>query len=105
MTESFKPPAEFFESDHFEVGESADPGLRSVAESIRTHHRLIVDYVDAKGEELKLTVDPYKIFRNSAGHLVAWVWRVDKAHWEQLRADRIKSVVDSGEVFEPVWHD
>jgi predicted DNA-binding transcriptional regulator YafY len=108
MTTSPPPPG-------FETSRAATPAdLKSLPSTgqqavqalegcIKSHHVAEIDYTDAEARHSTIRLRAAYIRRNSAQHVVVWGMPEDADHWEELRLDRIRSVRDTGEVFEPTW--
>jgi predicted DNA-binding transcriptional regulator YafY len=77
--------------------------LHALERCLDSHHVASIDYTDAKGHRSTLQIRPAYIRYNSAHHLVVWGILTGAEHWEELRLDRIHSVRDTGEVFQPTW--
>jgi predicted DNA-binding transcriptional regulator YafY len=77
--------------------------LHALERCIDLHHVASIDYTDAKGHRSTLLIRPAYIRYNAAHHVVVWGMPSGADGWEELRLDRIQSVRDTGEVFQPTW--
>jgi predicted DNA-binding transcriptional regulator YafY len=82
------------------IGQQSVPVLERC---IKSHHVAEIDYTDAEANHSTIRLRPAHIRFNSAHHIVVWGMPEGAEHWEELRLDRIQSVRDTGEVFEPTW--
>jgi proteasome accessory factor C len=86
--------------------EGAAPGtapahLDAVRAAARDHERLRIAYVAAStGERSERTIEPEEVFA-SAGHWYVAAWDTDVDDERLLRVDRIASVTQTGDRFEP----
>jgi hypothetical protein len=108
MTTSPPPPG-------FETSRAATPAdlksLPSIGQQaveapeagISSHHVAEVDYTDAEVRHRIIRLRAAYIRYDSAHHLAVWGIPEGADRWEELRLDRIRSVRDTGEVFEPTW--
>jgi hypothetical protein len=70
---------------------------------IESRHIADVDYTDAASKSSTIRFRPAYVRYNSAHHLVVWGMPIYADHWEELRLDRIHSVLDTGAPFTPSW--
>ena len=77
--------------------------LHTLERCIEARHVAAIDYSDAEGRRVAILIRPAYIRYNAAHHVVVWGIPTGAEHWEELRLDRIHSVRDTGEVFQPTW--
>jgi predicted DNA-binding transcriptional regulator YafY len=77
--------------------------VQALERCIKSHHVAEIDYTDAEAGHCTIRLRAGYIRYNSAHHVVLWGMPEDADHWEELVLDRIRSVRDTGEVFEPTW--
>jgi predicted DNA-binding transcriptional regulator YafY len=77
--------------------------LHTLERCIDAHHVAAIDYADAEGHRSTILIRPAYIRYNTAHHVVVWGIPTGAEHWQELRLDRIHTVRDTGEVFQPTW--
>src|SRR5450759_4430873 len=82
------------------IGQQA---VQALEQCIKSHHVAEIDYTDAEPNHRTIRFRAAYIRHNSSDHVVVWGMPEDADHWKELRLDRIRSVRDTGEVFEPTW--
>jgi hypothetical protein len=82
------------------IGQQA---VKTLEGCMKSHHVAEISSTDAEARHRTIRFRAAYIRYNSAHHVVVWGMPEGADHWEELRLDRIRSVRDTGEVFEPTW--
>lgn len=86
--------------EHRDKEEFPDHFLTDIQRAIARHEVLKLNYSNAEGEDSEREVEPVAIYYYSLSwHLIAWC-RMRK-EYRNFRSDRIKSLTNTGQTFEP----
>jgi predicted DNA-binding transcriptional regulator YafY len=101
--QNLEPHVEVFLRSRYEYREEStfpDHFLADIQRAIAKKHILKLEYSNREGEDSVRCVEPVGIFYYSmAWYLIGWCQMRD--NYRNFRADRIRSLVDTGKTFEP----